>query len=220
MKGDVLEISLSQASNRGQTQIPLRRISTEYDRFARRVPILYLPYFALCVPCCILVWLILRQNVVPHETIFSPCLGVLFFLMLAIRGLFKVEFFQFYDHWKRPIFFVIREGKQSSECDDFVQTLLERLEQIENDQPLIDVEEKFAPPIGISLPSPDEVSALGYGENRWKAAIIFGVISAGLSWPNAVVLLIGDFQTLIVLGAAIAGAAFSVFSFIAKERFR
>ncbi len=220
LKGDSLEINGKQFGEEVKLELPIRRISGDYTRGTRRFPLLIVVPLVLSVPCFALIYVILNQNVVPHELIMQPCFFLIFLLPAAIRVAVRVEFFQFYDHWQRPIFYIVREQKQQEECDDYVRALLDRIELLENDLPLPVADRIIEPISSISLPDPNGFAVLLDGELRWKASLIFGAIAAGLPWIAELSRFLDQFQFLIVFGCSIGGVLCCALSFSAKERFR
>ncbi len=213
LRGDVIEITQTILGRRQETRIPIKTLSRDYDRIARRMPQLFVIPLVLCIPCFWVIDYILGQKEVPHEFAIYPGLFMLALVVAAMRGVPRIDRFQFYDYWKKPIFHIIREKKQGEECDAFVRELLERIECGENGRSISDHKTELE---GVS----DGLFQVQVGEHRWKASVLLGVFSAGLPWFDQLARLIGNLQFMLVFGSTVGGLVFCVLSFQSKERLR
>lgn len=202
---ETLEITSALFGTRARAEIPLSTISPHYE-IAAAGHLRAIGFLTILILVCILVVrLIFAQSVMPHDIAMYPAAIALALAWAATRLIPRSEFFIFCDHWKRPLFTILREREQAAECEEFIHALLDHLEGRgvlpENPERLAEAER---PP-----------------QNLWKIALGCGALAA-LVPP----LLQGRVQhaETVLLPAVIAtcgcGVAACVYSFMRAERRR
>jgi hypothetical protein len=217
LRGEQLEVSWFGGA-RAKKTFPLLGISPDYYRGRRRFHLLYIVpgvfgFFGLGA-----VWIERVQNIVEHQFIFLyPWILALAGIVGIIRGVPRVEFFQFYDHWRRPLFYLVRERSQADECDDFVRVVLDAIERVQAGDPL---PATIPPPAVSSVRLPDAHEAYFVGEIRWQMSIALGNLSVLLALLPQTNTDLGGLLFFIVFGASVGGMLFAWLSYQRKERYR
>jgi hypothetical protein len=216
LKDDSIEVTLTFRGKRQQERIMLRTVNDDYERIARYFRSLVVVPLVLSGFCFWIVYVILGQDRLPHEFGLYPGIFALSFLLAAIKGVPKVDTFQFYNHWERPIFYIVRERNQAEECDAFVGELLHRIECAEKGVQLRGEEQANS----YAQLTPGSLGLLLVGEYRWKTSIVLGALSAGLPWLTQITHRFDDYLFMLIFGATVGGVSFCVLSIQSKERFR
>jgi len=218
LKDDYIEVALTVRGGKQQERISLKTVDREYERIARRFPVLVVIPLVFGGLCLWIVQAILTQETLPHPFGIYPGLFALSFLSAAVRGIPKIDTFQFYNHWKRPIFYIVRERKQAEECDSFVAELVRRIQSAEDGvRSPPDTHQNGNVKVGLSA---NNVEVLLAGEHRWKASIVLGALSAGLPWLTQITHVFDDCLFMLIFAATVGGIGFCVLSLQVKERFR
>ncbi|MBK9990445.1 MAG: hypothetical protein IPP19_06855 [Verrucomicrobia bacterium] len=219
LKADALEIC-SHWTGKGETsRIELRTISPEYRRVARRFTALIVVPLVLCVLCLLAALVVMIHGKDFQGLSIGPLMFSGTFLVLTIQGVPRVDSFQFFDCWGRPVFYVVREKNQSQECDDFVRELLDHIERIDSAEQMAAEDETY-PVSAVQLPSSNDVGYLFSGDYRWKLSIAAGAFSAGVPWVGAVLDLFEELPFPLVFFGTVVGLGYCVLSYQAKERLR
>ncbi|MFT3867333.1 MAG: hypothetical protein QM715_02435 [Nibricoccus sp.] len=219
LKNDVVVLSKTQFGKKERTEFLLKSVSAEYQRVARRFAILIAVPLVPSLFCLWLSYELLTRERMPVALIGWPVIFAFFFLIMTIRGIPRVDAFQFFDHWGKPIFYIVRETHQAPECDDFIQELLYRVDCIEKDQAIV-ADDPLDAGRAIQLSEVNSMAPLFSGEYRWKTSIVFGAFSAGIPWLGALFSLFEELPFPLVFIGTVVGIAFCVLSYQAKERFR
>lgn len=218
LKPDCIEISLLWWRG-GDRRFLLRSISLDYSRGAHRFHYLYIIPGIVAALALSFITLVLSQDVMPHTIIIHASFFLIGGVVGVIRGVPRVEYFQFYDHWRRPMFYIVREGANAEECDDFVREFLDRVERAHNEETHVEMAASpLAPVSAVHLPSAHD--AYFSGEIKWQFAIVFGVLAAGLPLVPRLDASLAGLLFMIVFGCTLGGLVMAVLSYQAKERWR
>lgn len=217
IRTDRLEISTGIWPGARPHERLLRTISPRFSRRAVFLPSLVFVPLLFSGVSFALVWLVGQAASVISSLVpaIYPALFGGIFLVRAIRGIPPVEFYAFRDHWHREIFHIVREKPQAAECDAFVKELVLRIEAASGDLP---AEQAAAVLAGAGPYASSNAIAPPSREDRWLSAILAGGLAAGL--PVLPAIRTHEFGFFLVFLLSLAGLAFAVFSFQAKERFR
>lgn len=196
----------------------LRSIASDYQLVAHRFWILIIAPLVLGIAAAgAAVW-ILGRPTLPADLAILPALFALALLVAALRGIPRVELFVFLDHWRKPLFFIVRERHQSTECEAFLSVLIERIECLERNALPTSTPSQPHDSSAVKLPEADGDRISLAGQNRWVIAIGCGMLSAGFpivapdEWANLTL--------MVVLFGTMGGLSSGVMSFLAKERWR
>lgn len=218
LREDTLEVTVSSFGTKSSNRHLLRSIDLDYQLVAHRFWILILAPLVLGIAAASAAVWILNRPTLPADLAFFPGLFALALLVSSFRGIPRVELFLFLDHWRKPLFFIVRERHQSSECEAFLSVLVERIESLERGSPPASSPIQSRDSSAVKLPEADGDRISLAGQHRWVAAIGCGMLSAGFpivapdEWANLTL--------MVVLFATASGLTFGVMSFLAKERWR
>lgn len=182
LNGTQLEIDRWLFGRRSQTSVPLSTFNGDYEIRAVRLHWLYLwPAFVATLAAGLVYFVLpkIPENLPVHGLLIYP--GIIFAAGFAgfVKGLRRVEFFLFFDQWKRPVVQVLREPGETSECDAFVSELLYRIEQTAAGLPIVAGATGARPPLGAArLIPPPEAEHASTGGRRWLFALISGSLAA------------------------------------------
>lgn len=219
LRDDLLEVTILSFGIKSTNSYPLRSIEPDYELVAQRFWILILVPLVISAALMGLTYVLVSQQMLPKAAAIYSALFALAFAIGAIRGVPRVERFLFFDHGQKPRFYIVRERHQTAECEAFLLMLVERIEQHEHGA--VQIVAPTRPAViesSVSLPNADGVRLSAPGENRWKIAIVSGLVSAG--FPILATDAWVDFTLLVVLLATGSGLSFGVGSFVVKERWR
>jgi len=177
LEKDVLEITSTVAKKSSTVTLPLNSVSPEYTVHSPRIMGLFLVPALLAAVVFSATHFIARLKIIPGIVIFYGVAFAAAGVVFAIKGLRPVEFFNFYDHSRRLLFSVVRSRSQNAECNDFVATLIDRLEEVDQGIPEEEAEKPSTPTkTSIALPVVEEEST-----SYWKLTFLAGVI--GVVYP-------------------------------------
>lgn len=216
LRGDQIEVSWLSGAQGGKT-FALRSISSDYDRGLRRFPVLFLFPGLVAAVALGASALLLAQDVVPHDFVTYPGMFLIAGVVGVIRGVPRVEYFQFYDHWRRPLFYFVREAGQAEECDDFVRAFLDQIERVQRGEP---APAASPPPPISSVHLPSAHDAYFVGEIRWQISLVLGGLSAGLPFIPQFDAALGGLLFFIIFGASVGGLVSTWIPYQGKERYR
>ncbi len=203
IRGNVLQITWRLLGVHGETEIPIRSVSSEYEvqgaRPLRTVTVLLLPV-ALCI---VAYRFLLSHPNLPDFLLQYPIIIGAAYALAAIKFYPRFEWFVFKNHFGRPVFTILREPNQRAECEEFIHALLDRLE---TDEPGV--------PMPASSPAENHLAESSDDVSRWKLAVglsLFAIVippTAHLFGEH------GDFFTIMPLvvgsGGAIIAAIYSI----------
>jgi hypothetical protein len=224
LNGNQLEVTWLNWRRLGKT-FPLKTLSFEYERGARRFPMLYVVPGVIASAAIGAITLAAFMPELPEGLSMNISLNLYLYGLMSLaagiwgvlRGVRRVDYFQFYDWWRRPVFFIVRDEAQSEECEKFIHELLDRIRRIQNDEP--EPADEPAPPVSaVRLPASDE--RFLRKDQRWKIAITMSIIVNALGGIPTVALILGPGQFMLVFAAATGAFFFAVLSFQSKERHR
>jgi hypothetical protein len=210
LRGDQLEITSHLFGRKSETEIPLRMISSNYEVDARRYFVLIIVPLLFAIGCITIFCLLLRQEAWPQMFAMYPAMFTVMFVWIALKHVPRVEYFTFTDHWKKPLFSIVRERAQSNECEAFIRELLERIERTEKG--LSPVESPNTPVVDEDYDQPRE--------QRWLLSILAGGVATGFPLISQVLPEVAALTLAVVLAATTCGLIAGVQSFIRKERMK
>jgi hypothetical protein len=215
LQNDQIEVSWLSGA-RIDKSFALRTLSPDYTRGTKRFPqLFFIPGLVLIVGLALVIF-ILGQDTVPHNFVIYPAMYVAAGAFGLVRAIPRTEYFQFYDHWKKPTFFMVREKAQARECDDYVRLLLEEIDRANRGEKV--VRTKAAPISTVFLPNPGD--SYFAGEIRWQISLVFGSLSVGVPLIPKLSEYLEDLLFFQVFGCSFAGLVCAVLSYQSKERFR
>lgn len=204
-------------SPRREYKLDLRRVDTNYTPKVTR------EYWLLIFPAITLllftagIWFLRRQTLIPQYPLFYfyevLAVGFVTSLVLAIRGSRRIEYYEFKDHWGKPLLNLVCEPEQRADCTAFIQELVVRADLARSDTPpeervrllaLLDREPKPASTVEASLP-------------RWSLAIVLGALAAGIPLLPGASLDVDPSIIVLIFPLCIGSLAGCYFSFQAKE---
>lgn len=206
LRAEELEITSYLLGQKTEVRVPLRSISSDYVREARRLPWLFRVPLVIALASFLFAYLARFRWGWPEMVAMYPAsafgIGCLAFALQHAR---RVELFVFRDHWERHLFSVIREREQGGECDAFVRELLDRLESVETGRRLTDTAD-----------SSHDTSGAPAAANRSMLSIAAGAFSA-LVPPITEPFLPSPFTLALVIAASTGGFIWAFHAFAAKE---
>jgi hypothetical protein len=218
LRKDALEVTISSFGTKSSNRYLLRSIAPDYQLVAHRFWILIIAPLVLGIAAASAgVWILSRPTL-PADLAILPALFALALLVASFRGIPRVELFLFFDHWRKPLFFIVRERHQSTECEAFLSVLVDRVECSEHGSPPSSPTLQPRDPSAVRFPEADGERLSLAGQHRWVATVGCGILSAGFpiiapdEWANLTL--------MTVLFSTAGGLAFGVMSFVAKERSR
>ena len=222
LRADHLDVTVYHFGAKSSRQIPLKSISSEYQLMAQRFWYLILVPLVLAAACIGVAYAILSEEALPHIWTIYVVIFFVSAVVATLRGVPRVEVFVFFDHWKKPLFFIVREAAQAEECNAFVHDIIDHIEERESDSP----KTRSAHATGQS---PGAAAAalrvapknrLARSEPHWMIALASGIFSAGYPLLAERVTGLGDWMFHMVFLGTFGGLLFGVLSFLAKERMR
>lgn len=207
LRRDTLEITSYLFGRKTKGTISLSSIDPDYELVARRFDTLIVTPLIITGACFGLIRLILWQDLVPHLVALSPAMLAILLIGIAVYNTRRLEYFTFRDQWKRPRFSILRERKQAEECDAFVRELLDRVEQIEQEQSAND-------PHQSDTQNSDRSQLI---EVRWKQAIAAGVVAIGFPLLAQYIPELSQLSIPVVIAADTCGFIAGVSAFMRKE---
>ena len=194
----------------------LRTLSPDYTRGTKRFSqLFFIPGLTLIVGLALMAF-IFGQETFPHNFVIYPAMYVAVGAYGLVRAIPRTEYFQFYDHWKKPTFFMVREKAQAYECDDYVRLLLDAIDRANRGEKV--VQTKAAPISTVFLPIPGD--SYFAGEIRWQISLVLGSLSVGVPLIPKLGEYLGDLLFFQVFGCSFAGLVCAVLSYQSTERFR
>ena len=125
----------------------------------------------------------------------------------------RVEFFEFRNHWGKPVLHIIRERKQAADCAAFITALVAHIELAQSDLP----PEERTKLLRQLVDDSTGASGLRPGQDKWKVSIGLGVLAVVFPLVPAVNYSSDPSLFPIIFLLCVGGAGFSIFSFLAKE---
>jgi hypothetical protein len=217
LKAESLELTITTEKSTSKAEFSLKSISSDYSVHSHQMGRFFFVPMALATIVTIASLFVAGFGVVGGYVIFYSLAVAVFFIFLAVRGLRPVEYFNFYDHWKNPLFSVVSERGQEEDCKEFVAALIDRLEQVESGITLGEARASNLPKkFSMALPSAEDDSAKQY----WKLAFIAAVV--GISYPpiEAMAEKEAPFGFMVALGGITCAIAASIASFSKREPHR
>jgi len=214
-----LEIFFRNFGLRASVTIPLEKIA-DYQLVARRFPMLIVVPLLVAVASYGLIYLVFHQSIVPRELATWPIVIFATSIVALIRGLPRLELFVFFDYWKKPIFYIVREAREAEACNAFVAALLERVEAVGTDSGDGTATPPQPTPAAAASPAESSSGVPSQRQYCWLVAVVAGALSAG--FPPAVQSL-PAFDGLIlpvVILSSLASLLCGTFAFVAQERLR
>ena len=200
-----------------ECRLALRSLNPNYTpRFVRLYALLVIP-FVLALLCGVVIRGLFHQTLIRQEALIYiyqwPVTFGVVFLILAIRGIRRVEFFEFRNHWGKPVLHIIRERKQAAECAAFITVLVAHIELAQSDLP----PEERTKLLRQLVDDSTGASGLRPGQDKWKVSIGLGVLAVVFPLVPAVNYSSDPSLFPIIFLLCVGGAGFSIFSFLAKE---
>jgi hypothetical protein len=223
LRGDQLEISEIGVGAQPTNTRALREIFPGYTLTSKRVHWLYgLPLALAVIGFSIFVQLLRTHEEAFHHWMLEIGVFSTLSLAAAIRGFPKVDYFTFYDRKRVPVIQILREDKQSAECDKFVEELVYRIEQITAHRSIAEQPARSHPVSSVRFSFPDNELSLNAGQQfRWAAAISCGVAGVILPLlPRVPGTLLADVVMPAVYLLSFAALCLGYFSFAMRERWR
>lgn len=218
LREQTLEVTTSVFGVNSARMFSLSSISPDYQPVAQRFWILILVPLILTVLALAAVSWILHDDRIQDTLAIYPLMLAIVWTIVTFNGVPRVELFVFFDHWRKPLFYIVREPAQRTDCERFIAALVDRIEMVAHGQR----QEARHPisPIASAVKLASSDSAVGLKrEDRWKLSIGCGVLAA--AFP--LIRLGGEWIEITffveMLGIA-GGLLFGVLSFLAKERLR
>jgi len=197
--------------------VDLRQISSDYKPRSHRVNFMLGLAGGFLVLSCLALWGLYRQTLIPREAIgyFTqwPIYGIGISLFVAIQYSRRIEYFQFSNHWGKPVVTVIREREQAAECEAFVLTLVSHIELAQSDLTAGD-RELLLQKLARENLSPPVVSR---GLSYWKFSLVLGVLAAGIPWVPGLAYYLDVLHFMLIFWLCAGGAICCVFSYTTKE---
>ena len=195
LRQDVLEIS-SQFG--GTARIELRSISPDYSPGAES---LLVPFAIVFLTGATSLWFAYRGiATLGWPELFGGFFAYVGLLLLGVSVplLPRVDYYEFRNQWKNPLFVIIRESDQAEEADAFVRALLDRIEH--PDAPFPDAAALASEPTETAEPPP----------HWWRRAIVAGHVAllyppaaslhpTAREWSIVVVVVAGAFAAFAVM---------------------
>jgi hypothetical protein len=174
-RGEALEITHEGWGTKSKHEIPLRSISPEYEIGSKRIWLLAVFPLVIAIGCLVGYRFLSQMDIplLPQLSMYLLVFGGIA-LMVSFRGLPRVEYFSFKDHWNRPLFAIVREREQIESCNAFVADLLDNIDRLAQGLPdTATVADHRSTPGRSSLVFPPEADA----QNRWQLALVAGAIA-------------------------------------------
>jgi hypothetical protein len=176
LRGETLELTSHLWGRKNELRFPLRSISADYDLQASRFPRVIALHLVLALVCFDATYRLLMAGTWPQILAMYSGIFGLMFLLAGLRFVRRVEYFIFRDHWKHPLFSILREREQTDECDAFVRELLDRIERAESGLPPDQSPSEPPKPVSaVRLPADDAHDPPL--NHRWLLSLIAGVVS-------------------------------------------
>jgi hypothetical protein len=205
---------------------PLRTISADYTLAARRVHFLYVVPLVFGAVCFFMIRAMLNHPLPEgvNTLIIYPMMFLGAAAVAVLRGLPRIELFVFYDHWRKPLFYFVRETSQRAECDAFIQELLSRIEQsdCEPDPPTAETAAPALPdrPSAVVMPRDASINVFGASQPRWIISVICGIIAFEFSQFANQITDDPAVYFLVIMPTVGGALVFGVLSILAKEQKR
>jgi hypothetical protein len=217
-----LDVTAFNFGMKSAQKFSLKSISTDYQVIAHRYWFLILVPFVMAAACIGLSYAILSQDAIPHGPVFHVGIFLAAFIIATFRGVPRVEHIVFLDHWKKPLFYIVREAAQAEACNAFVDDLIDRIEEIETGiprtaSPPVTLRGSISVRYGQTVAS-SQMQVRSY--HYWILAICSGALSAGYPIAAETVAALKQGMFPVVILGTFGGLLFGVFSFVAKERMR
>lgn len=205
-----LEITAGEPGQQQIRTIPLTTISSEYEareqRFNAAVIVLYVSAAAGAV---LAIHLGAKGDPFRFFAV-SAALMAGVFALAGARLIPRMEYFEFSDQWRRPLFAVVRERGQIAECEAFVHDLLNRMERAGAPAEVQGAE----PPAAVA----DEIDS--EPEWRWQAALVIGLVGLTATAAANYVPDVGIVAFVLLSFGSACAAVLTWQSFTEKERHR
>jgi len=215
LRNDHIEVS-KLTGKRIDLKFPLQTLSSEYSRGSRQFLHLFIaPGLALIIGVGVTVF-ILGQDTFPHNFAVYPLMLAVLGAWGVVRATPRTEYFQFYDQWKKPAFFIVREKAQAQECDAYVRLLLDEIERVNRGEK--GAPTKAAPISTVFLPPPQDTYIAR--EIRWQISLIMGGLAVGVPLIPKASEYLGDLLFIQFVVCSLTGLVCAFLSYQSKERFR
>ena len=215
VRNDQIEVSWL-TGKRTDRAFPLQTLSPEYSRGSRQfLHLFFVPGFALITGGGVMVF-ILGQDTVPHGFALYPLMVAVAGAWGLVRATRRTEYFQFYDQWKKPAFFIVREKAQAQECDCYVRLLLDEIERANRGEKVAQTKE--SPVSTVFLPNPQD--SCFSGEIRWQISLVMGGLAVGVPLIPKSSEYLGDLLFVQTVVCSLAGLVCAFLSYQSKERYR
>lgn len=198
-------------------RIDLHGLDPDYQPHITRDYALVLLPLVLFLLCAGAIWVVLNKTSMPGEMAFPliqwPVIGCAVFLLAAIRGSRRIEYFQFNNRWGKPALTIIREREQAEECAAFIATLVGHIEITQSDLSPADramllrrleQDNPIGPTIEAAVP-------------LWPLSLAVGALAAGLPLVPRIDFYFSGALFPLVFMLCVCGCALSVFSFLNNE---
>jgi hypothetical protein len=218
IRDGALYISLARLSGGfNELHFDLRSLDPKYKPVAVRLNFQLLVSGVVLFLCSFALWGLYQQSLIPQEALGYfrqwPVYGIVLSLIMAIRASSRVECFLFSDHWGKPKFFIVRERRQTVECEAFIDALIAHIGIAQSSLPgnereavlrKLSLEEVAAPQTELDVP-------------YWKLSLVLGILAASIPWiPNLAYYFVG-LEFMLVFSLCVGGAVFCAFSYTTNE---
>lgn len=140
LHADSLEVSSHLFGQRSSSTFPLTTISNDYEiRAQRNLGLVAAGLVVAGVCLSVLRFMLHQEGEFWRMFMYPPGMLLVASLIFTIAHYPRLEFFTFTDHWKRPLFSILRESEQAKECNAFVATLLDRLDENPKGESALDI---------------------------------------------------------------------------------
>jgi hypothetical protein len=220
-----IEVELRNFGLRSSAVHPFRMISPDYTLAAKRVHFLYVVPLMFGAVSLFLIGVMLHHPLPAslNSLIIYPVIFTGLAVVGALRGFRRIEFFVFYDHWRKPLFYFVREIGQQTECDAFIQELLSRIEQSDREPDASGAETPPAPPerpSALVMPRDESINVFGPSQPRWLISVVCGLAAFEFSQFAARITDDPAIYFLVIMTTLVGALLFGALSFLAKERKR
>lgn len=191
---------------RSVSSIPLASISTDYEVHAATTERLVMLLLGFTLGSLIVVKLLLAQPYLPHAIALYFVAFAVMAAVSAFRMMPRAEYYVFSNHWKRPLFSILREKEQAAECDAFLHAMINAIEGRKGS------EDASMERVIVAAKPPG---------HSWKLAISSGVV--GTCYPLIVYNRFVAGQVLVLPVAVLAcrgGLVAALYAFLNRERRR
>lgn len=218
IRDGVLEVTAYRLGAKfGEHRFDLQTLDPDYQPRTGRLHVLLIFGGVGLVLALAVLWGLYNQTFIPREALtyfyYWPASMLAVSLAWVVYGTRRVEYYVFCNHWKKPVFDIVRESGQADECARFILALVEHIKLAQSELPAAERQIRAQAITRELLPSAPPPPAW----RKWKLSILCGSLACVLPLIPGLVDLIHPFLLLIVFGLCAGGVAWCYFSFDARE---